>query len=192
MHDSKQEYWMDLKDWKKGQKDKRKKGQRDNGTGLGLGQEVPWELCFHWRSQLDWRKTGREEAKGMRSPGSSVFSGGWSWTEGRQAEVRLRSEGPLGDESVSLSIGAIIDLLDIPSWPNESYPRHSITQPHSEAAMCFQVLEEKNVFFLLLIKMNRLMVFDIFNFCFFLGLILTVKYQQYCTLFFVYNLFPFV
>ena len=32
----------------------------------------------------------------MRSPRSSVFSGGQSWTEGRQAEVRLRSGSPLG------------------------------------------------------------------------------------------------
>ena len=32
----------------------------------------------------------------MRSPGSVVLSGGQSWTEERQAEVRLRSGGPLG------------------------------------------------------------------------------------------------
>ena len=32
----------------------------------------------------------------MMSPGSSVLSGGRSWTEERQAEVRLKSGGPLG------------------------------------------------------------------------------------------------
>ena len=32
----------------------------------------------------------------MRSHGSSVLSVGRSWTEERQAEVRLRSGGPLG------------------------------------------------------------------------------------------------
>ena len=32
----------------------------------------------------------------MRSSGSSGLSGGQSWTEERQAEVRLRSGGPLG------------------------------------------------------------------------------------------------
>ena len=32
----------------------------------------------------------------MRSSGSSVLSGSPSWTEERQAELRLRSLGPLG------------------------------------------------------------------------------------------------
>ena len=47
-------------------------------------------------SQLDCRKTGRCGAQGMRSPGSSVLSGGRSWTEERQTDVRFRSGGPLG------------------------------------------------------------------------------------------------
>ena len=66
---------------------------------LGL---VHWS---HWRSKLDWLKTGRCEAYFRRSPGSTVLTGGQSWTDGRQADVRLFSWGPLG-ALVSLEVKA--------------------------------------------------------------------------------------
>ena len=57
-------------DWTKRQKDKRTNEQRDKETKEQRGK---------------W-------AKGQRKKGTK----GKSWTEGRQAEVRLRSGGPLG------------------------------------------------------------------------------------------------
>ena len=57
-------------DWTKRQKDKRTKGQRDN-------------------------KTKEQRGKWAKGPRKKVTKGK-SWTEGRQAEVWLRSGGPLG------------------------------------------------------------------------------------------------
>ena len=37
-------------------------GLKKDRQRWGLCHEVPWESCSHWRSQLDWRKTGKREA----------------------------------------------------------------------------------------------------------------------------------
>ena len=62
-------------DWTKRQKDKRAKGQRDKGTKKQK------------QKQMGKMGKGRKKKRGQSEK---------SWTEGRQAEVRLRSGGTLG------------------------------------------------------------------------------------------------